>query len=603
MENKIINNNLKDIVNSLPSSPGVYQYYDKFNNLIYVGKAKNLKKRVKSYFIKIHDNYKTNLMVKKIEDIKYIQVSSESDALFLENNLIKEYQPKYNILLKDDKTYPWICIKNENYPRVFLTRNKLSDNSLYFGPYTSLSVVKTVLELITQIFKLRNCAYILTENNIKKNKFKVCLEYYIGNCDGPCIGKQNEQDYLINIDGIKNILKGNVSIVKNYLHEIMQNFSMESKFEYAQKTKEKIELIEKYQSKTVIVSPINNNIDVFTIVDDEDSAFVNYIKIIKGAVIKAHNVEIKKKLNEPYEEILPIAIIEIRNRMNSDSKEIIIPFNIEYKIKGIKFTVPKIGDKLYLLQLSLRNAKAYKSDVKRIQEKINPQKHINRILETIKKDLSLKELPRRIECFDNSNIQGKFPVGSCVVFENAKPKKSEYRHYNIKSVIGPNDYASIEEVVYRRYKRLIEEGIELPNLIVIDGGKGQLSSAAKSLKELNIYDKITVIGIAKKLEEIYIPEGKLPIYINKKSETLKVIQHIRDEAHRFGITFHKKIRSKDFIKSELKNIKGIGDITIKQLFLKFKTIDRIKTTNLNELKEIVGAKRAINIFEYFKCKN
>jgi len=600
MSKNIVENNLSAILDSLPGSPGVYQYFDKNSNLIYIGKAKNLKKRVKSYFNKTLDNYKTQVLVSKIFDIKYIEVNTESDALLLENNLIKKHQPKYNVLLKDDKTFPWICIKNEPFPRVFFTRNKINDQSFYFGPYTSVYMVKVLIDMIKQLFKLRDCNYYLSEENIQKNKFKVCLEFHIGNCDAPCVGKQSIEDYSNNIEGIKNILKGNIAIVKNYLKEKMINYAKEKKYEFAQLLKEKIEIIEKYQNKSVIVNPINTNIDVFSIVDDEKSAYVNFIKVVKGAVVQSQNIEIRKKLNESIEELLPISIIEIRTRLLSDSKEIIVPFKIDYKLSGVNFIIPKQGDKLKLFQLSLRNAKSYRNEMKRVREKVNPKKRIDRILEKIKKDLNLKELPVRIECFDNSNIQGSNPVAACVVFENAKPRKSEYRHFNIKSVVGPDDFASMEEVIYRRYKRLLEEKKELPQLIVIDGGKGQLNSAVKSLIKLDILDKIPIIGIAKKLEEIFVPREKLPIYIDKRSETLKIIQHIRDEAHRFGITFHKTKRSKDFIKTELQNIPGIGEKIIQNLLSEFKTVNNIKNSDIEKITKIAGEKKAKIIFEYFK---
>ncbi len=595
-----MNEHIKNIIKNLPDLPGVYQFFDNNGTIIYIGKAKKLKKRVSSYFSKNHDDSpKTRILVRKIADIKHIIVKTETDALLLENNLIKKYQPRYNVLLKDDKTYPWICIKNENFPRVFQTRNVVKDGSLYFGPYTSVSTVRAILHLIKKIYKLRTCRLNLTDENIKKNKFKVCLEYHINNCKAPCVGKQSAEDYNSKIDQIKHILKGNVASVIKYLNDEMLQYASKLEFEKAQKLKETIELLKHYQSKSTVVNASINDADVFTISDDNKYAYINYMRIINGAVIQSYTNEIKKKLDENKEEILLQSIIEIRNKFNSTSKEIIVPFELNYNIENVKITVPKIGDKKKLLELSQRNVMYFHKDRKKHRENLDPQKNIKRKLEVIKNDLRLKELPYHIEGFDNSNIQGTNPVASCVVFKNAKPAKKEYRHFKIKTVEGPNDFASMEEIIFRRYKRMLDEEKSLPQLIVIDGGKGQLAAAVKSLKKLNIYGKTAVIGIAKKLEEIYYPNDSYPLLLDKNSETLKLIQHIRNEAHRFGITFHRDLRSKNFITTELDNIKGIGSQTKQKLLTEFKTINNIKNANFEEISKLVGKHRAELIINYF----
>ncbi len=597
MNNKI--EILKKITADLPHKPGVYRFYDKDKNIIYIGKAKDLRKRVSSYFSKLHDSVKTRILVKKIDDISHIIVNNESDALLLENNLIKKYQPRYNVMLKDDKTYPWICIKNEEFPRVFQTRNIVKDGSKYYGPYTSVTMVRTLLELFRKLYPLRTCNLNLSQENIQNKKFKVCLEYHIDNCKAPCVGKQNSQDYMLGINHIKEILKGNIYSVIKYLKNLMQNYSAKLEFENAQIIKEKIQILEKFQSKSTVVSNTINDVDVFSISDDEKYAFINFLKVVNGAIIQAHTVEIKKKLDETKEELLPRMIIEIREKVFSNSKEIIVPFKPDFQIEGLKFIVPKIGDKKQLLELSTRNVKYFHRDRKKQIESINPDKNTDRKLETIKKDLRLQELPIHIEGFDNSNIQGTNPVASCVVFRKAKPSKKDYRHFKIKTVIGPDDFASMEEIIKRRYTRLLNEKQSLPQLIVIDGGKGQLNSAVKALKEINLYGKIAIIGIAKKLEEIYFPGDSIPLYLNKNSETLRVIQYIRNESHRFGITFHRKLRSKEFIKSELENIKGVGKHTQELLLKKFKSVKRIKELNKEELKEILGNKKSEIVYKYF----
>ena len=586
------------ILSVLPDSPGVYQFYNSLDEIIYVGKAKNLKKRVLSYFNRDHyENNKLKVLVGKIDRIEYIVVQTESDALLLENNLIKKYHPRYNVMLKDDKTYPWICVKNESFPRVFHTRNAINDGSKYFGPYTSVHMVKIMLDLISKLYPLRNCNLNLSRENVAKNKYKTCLEYHMGNCLAPCIGLQTEAEYDKSIENIKNILKGNIQEVIGYLNKLMNEYSGKFKFEDAQLVKEKTKILEKYKSKSTIVSPDLNNVDVFNILDDNNFAYVNFLKVVEGRIVQAHTVELKKKLDEKTKDLLIMAIIEIRERLASTSKEIITSINI--KLDNIKITVPLRGEKKSLLDLSERNLKYYRLEKQKKSEKKKEKHSGKRILEVIKKDLNLSELPEHIECFDNSNIQGTNPVAACVVFKNAKPSTKEYRHYNIKTVIGPDDYASMEEVVYRRYKRLIGENKSLPQLIVIDGGKGQLNAALKSLKELNINNKVSIIGIAKRLEEIFYPNDTIPLYLDKNSESLKVIQHIRNEAHRFGIKFHRNKRSGNFIKSELDNIPGIGHKTIEVLLTKFKTIKKIRSLSLDEISSEIGNTKAKLLFEYF----
>ena len=589
---------LESKVKSLPDTPGVYQYLDKENTIIYIGKAKNLKKRVLSYFTK-NQTGKTKILVKKIVDIKHFIVKTETDALLLENNLIKKYQPRYNVLLKDDKTYPWICIKNEAFPRVFQTRNIFKDGSIYFGPYTSVMMVRTILDLIKQLFSVRTCKHNLNEKNIINNKFKVCLDYHIGNCKAPCVGKQTTEDYNKDIAAIKEILKGNLSNVSKYLKSLMIEYSDKQEFEKANIIKEKLIVINNYQSKSTIVSNKINNVDVFSIIDDEKFGYVNYLKVVNGSIIQAHTVEIKKKLDEDINHILEIAIIDIRTRFESNSSEIILPFVPEFSLSDIKLTIPQRGDKLKLLELSKRNVLYFKKEkIKRLSN-IDPNKNTNKKLEQIQKDLHLNVLPKHIEGFDNSNIQGTNPVASCVVFKDAKPSKRDYRHFKIKTVEGPNDFASMEEIIYRRYKRMLDEDKNLPNLIVVDGGKGQLSSAVKSLKRLNLFGKIPIIGIAKRLEEIFFPGDNIPLYLDKNSSTLKVIQHIRNESHRFGINFHRDLRSKELIKTELDQIKGIGPKTIEMLLTEFKSVKNIRLKTLNEIANIIGLSKAKNVYEYF----
>ncbi|MFW5803944.1 MAG: excinuclease ABC subunit UvrC [bacterium] len=592
---------IRNIVQGLPENPGVYQYIDVHGKIIYVGKAKNLKKRVSSYFnSQGTKSQKINVMIRKIYDIKYIVVESESDALLLENNLIKKYQPRYNVNLKDDKTFPWICIKNEKFPRVFMTRDFIRDGSEYFGPYTSVGMVRTILEFIKQIYKLRTCNYNLDSDKIEEGKYKVCLEYHIGNCIAPCVGKQSEEEYNDSIAEIRELLKGNIGSLLKYLKELMQKYANEYEYEKADSIKNKIKLIEKYRSKSTVVNPSINNVDVFSIVQENDFAFVNFLRVVNGAIIQANTMELKKKLDEPEKDLLTIAMIEMKERVNSLSKEIIVPFEMDIEMEEFKFIVPKIGDKLKLLELSKRNARYYMEEqIKRRNSLKSYQDRIEGKLLIVKKDLRLNMLPIHIECFDNSNIQGSNPVASCVVFKNGKPSKLDYRHYNIKTVSGPDDFASMKEVVYRRYKRLQDENLNLPQLIVIDGGKGQLNAALKSLEELNLKGKIAIIGIAKRLEEIYFPGDEIPIYLDKNSITLKLIQHIRNEAHRFGINFHRSKRSKGMIDSELTHITGIGKDSIQKLLINFKTVENVRNAKFEELENVVKKAKAKIIWNYF----
>jgi excinuclease ABC subunit C len=583
---------IAQIVAALPYNPGVYQYYNSEGNLLYIGKAKNLKKRVSSYFNKLHDSHKTNVLVKQIADIKYIVVETEYDALLLENNLIKKHQPKYNILLKDDKTYPWIVIKHEDFPRVMVTRKPLKDGSIYFGPYASGTMMYTLLDLIKELFKLRTCNLQLTKTNIEKHKFRLCLEHHIGNCKGPCEGLQTREDYDESITAIKSILKGNINTVIDHLEQQMLSHATKYEFEQAQSYKEKIDALEKYKGRSVVVSPTIHHVDVFSFIDDQQGAFINYLRVISGAIIQSHTIELKRKLDETPSDLLLLAIAEVRERYQSDSKEIIVPFDLEIDIPGVMVTVPKIGDKKHLLDLSEKNARYFRKDRLEQADKLNPEHRIERLMEAMKKDLRLPVKPYHIECFDNSNFQGDYAVAAMSVFKNGRPSKSDYRHFNIKTVVGPDDFASMEEIIYRRYKRLLEEEKELPQLIVIDGGKGQLGAALNSLAKLDLRGKISIIGIAKKLEEIYYPGDPLPLYLDKKGETLRIIQQLRDEVHRFGITHHRNKRSKGVIKTELSDIKGIGDKLAEKLLREFKSVKRIKEASIEELTTLIGKAKA-----------
>lgn len=583
----------------MPSEPGVYRYYDKKGEILYVGKAKNLKNRVLSYFNKSQIGYKTRMMVSKIVRLETTVVNSEYDALLLENNLIKEYQPFYNILLKDDKSYPWICIKKEPFPRIFLTRNVIKDGSEYYGPYAKVKQAKTLIEVIKNIYKLRTCSLNLAPEKIKEGKYKVCLEYHIKNCAGPCEGLESEEEYAQKLNAIRGIIKGEFKAAREYLEAEMYNYAAKLEFENAQQSKEKLQILENYQTHTTIVSSNINDVDVFGIISDEAAAYVNYFKIKNGSIIQSYTTEIKKMLDETDEEILEEALIEIRNKFNSTSTEIFLPFHLNIEIPHVKLIVPKLGDKKRIVELSEKNAMEYRVEKLKQVQIVDPERHTNRIMAEMKKLLRLPEEPRHIEGFDNSNIQGTNPVSACVVFKDGKPSKADYRIFHVKTVEGPNDFATMEEVIYRRYSRLLDEGEPLPQLILIDGGKGQLSSAVKSLKLLGLYGKISIIGIAKRLEEIFFPEDPVPLYLDKKSETLKVLQWVRDESHRFGVKHHRTRRKNSTIKSELEEIPGVGEKTIQQLLSKLKSVKRIKEASLETLEEILGKSKAKAVWEHF----
>lgn len=595
---------LKEILRSLPQQPGVYQYYDENDKLLYIGKAKNLKKRVSSYFSKNrYDSGKTAALVRKITNIRFIIVETELDALLLENNLIKKYQPRYNIEWRDDKSYPFICIKKERFPRIFPTRNVVDDGSEYFGPYASVKRMHELLELIRQLYPLRNCNFSLSEKNIASGKFKVCLEYHLGNCKGACEGMETEAAYLSSVEQVRELLKGQMTPVLRSLKTEMKTAAEALQFEQANALKQKIHLLENYQTKSTIVSPTINNVDVFSIITEERYAFVNFMKVINGAIVQGHTLEFKKQLEESDLEVLQVAITELRQRFKSKSPQVIVPFDPEMEIEGLSFLVPQRGDKKKLLDLSLQNVKFFMLERRRQVERVDPDRHKKRLLNQMKKDLRLPELPVHIECFDNSNIQGTHPVAACVVFKDGKPSKKDYRHFNIKTVEGPNDFASMEEVLLRRYGRLKKEGASLPQLIIVDGGKGQLSAAVKSLDELELRGKISIIGIAKRLEELYYPGDPVPLYLDKKSETLKVIQHLRNEAHRFGITHHRNKRSKTAIASELTNIKGIGEQSAQALLRHFKSVKRLKEANEKALLEVVDQRKAKLLLAHFNNAN
>ena len=590
---------LQAILKTLPAKPGVYQYFDEKGKVIYVGKAKNLKSRVSSYFnADTHHGAKITYLVRKIADIKVIVVKTEIDALLLENSLIKKFQPRYNIMLKDDKTYPWIVVKNEPFPRVFSTRNVIKDGSQYFGPYASGRMMHTMLDMIYQLFTIRTCKLKLSQENIQAGKFDVCLEYHIGNCQGPCVGKQSEDEYMADIKAVKDILRGNITIVIKNLKKLMMEFAEKMEFEKAQQMKEKIALLENYQSKSSVVSNTVEDADVFTLIPEGNKAYVNYLKVVQGAVVQSHSVELQSHLDESEEEMLSHAILDIRTRFYSASKEIIVQKPIALTLPHAKIVVPQRGDKKTLLELSHRNAKFFMLDLRKRRDLVDPNRHGNRIMEQLKKDLRMKELPEHIECFDNSNFQGDFAVAACVVFKNAKPSKKDYRHFNIKTVEGPDDFASMEEIIHRRYSRLIKENQALPQLIIIDGGKGQLSAAVKSLTKLELRKKITVIGIAKKLEEIYFPGDSIPLYLDKKSESLKLIQHARDEAHRFGITHHRNQRSKASTKTSLESIPGVGPATVEQLLKEFKSQKRMKAAGQQAIEKLIGKHKGALVWEF-----
>jgi excinuclease ABC subunit C len=588
-----------DLVKKLPQKPGVYEFFNSNGEIIYVGKAKNLKKRVTSYFNGSEfKGYKHNALVNKIVDIRYIIVENESEALLLENNLIKEYQPRYNILLKDDKTYPWICIKNERFPRVIATRNYITDGSEYFGPYTSGLMVKTLLELIRQLYKLRTCNLLLCEEFIINKKYTRCLEFQLGNCLAPCEGLQSEEEYNQGIQQIREILKGNLQVVIKHLYGMMQKYAKTMMFEQAGIIKNKIGILEKFKGKSTIVNPRINDVDVFSIIDDEDSSYINFLKVVQGAIVQAHNVEVIKRVEEDKHEILVSVVFDLRRRFNSQASEVIVPFKPAIDLDKVKFSVPVRGDKLKLLELSERNAASYKSDILLAKAADKRFDKDDKLLFQLKEDLRLLKTPELIECFDNSNIQGSNPVASCVVFKNGRSLKSAYRHFNIKHVTGPNDFASMEEILFRRYKRALDENNQLPDLVIIDGGKGQLNAAVKILRQLNLYGQISIIGIAKRLEEIYVPEDPVPLYINKNSTSLRLIQRIRDEAHRFGITFHRLKRSKSQIDSVFNHIPGIGEKTRDKILNAESDIHKLKAMDMVQLEKIAGKRAAKILSEY-----
>lgn len=593
-----MNDEIKNSLAVIPHQPGCYQFIDEKGTVIYVGKAKDLKKRVSSYFNKQQEHPKTRILVRNIRKIKYIVVNTEEDTFLLENNLIKEFRPRYNVMLKDDKSYPSIVIKNEYFPRVYKTRNIVKDGSRYFGPYTSVQSVNALLGIFRSVYKVRTCRLNLSPENIAAGKFKVCLQYHIKKCKGPCEGLQSLEDYNRNIAEITEILKGNITIIEKQIREEMQALADELRFEEAQELKEKLILIQNFREKSQVVSNFGYNLDVFALEQDEQAAYINYLHVVNGAINQAYTFEYRKKLDETKEELLGLGIVEMRQRFGSNSKEIIVPFLPDLKLADVSFTIPQRGDKRTLLQLSEKNVKQYKLDKLKKAEMLNPDQRATRILKGVQKDLRLKEMPWHIECFDNSNIQGTHPVAACVVFKKAKPAKKEYRHFNVKSVTGPDDYASMREIVERRYSRLLNEGAPLPQLIVIDGGKGQLHAAVESLQKIGLYGKIAVIGIAKRLEEIYYPGDSVPLYIDKNSETLKLIQQLRDEAHRFGITFHRQKRSKSQIRSELDDLKGIGRETKKKLLTRFKSIKRIREATDEEITELIGKSKATLIREW-----
>jgi excinuclease ABC subunit C len=594
-----LSTHIQSIIKTLPDGPGVYQYYDREGTLLYVGKAKNLKKRVTSYFTKEHDNARLRILVRKIADIKTTKVNTELDALLLENNFIKNLKPKYNVSLRDDKTYPWIVLKKERFPRLYYTRQFVKDGSEYFGPYPSVQVMHALLDLIRQLYPLRTCSYDLSEQNIEKKKFRACLEYHIGRCKAPCEEKQHVEEYNTNIKHIREIIKGDIHFAIRDLKKQMQQFSEEMQFEKAEELRRKIDMLERYQSKSTVVHPSITDTDVFAIISDEKAAYVSFFKIINGSIVQAQTIELKKHIEESDEEMLVFAINEIRNRFNSQSKEIIVPFEPEFKFPDARYYVPKIGDKKKLIDLCSNNAEAYKREREKQIAFTDPERHTSRIMQQMMKDLRMKEEPRRIEGFDNSNIHGEYAVSAMPVFIDGKPAKKEYRHFNVKTVEGPDDFATMEEVIFRRYSRVLAENSPMPQLIVIDGGKGQLSAAMKSLGKLGLIGKVAVIGIAKKLEEIYFPGDSIPLYLDKRSETLRIIQQIRDEAHRFGITHHRSKRSRETFKSELSEIKGVSDKTAQKLLTELKSVKQIKETPLEELARIIGPAKAKLVFDFF----
>jgi excinuclease ABC subunit C len=594
---------IESILERLPEKSGVYRYLDKEGTIIYVGKAKNLKRRVSSYFQKEQDHPRILLLLRNIADIQFTIVDTEYDALLLENNLIKEYQPKYNVQLKDDKTYPWLCLSNEPFPRLYATRRKTDEKARYFGPYTSVKFMKTILDTVSELYLLRDCKLNLTEANINAKKYKACLNYHIKKCMGICIGKQSQEAYMDNIQQAINIIQGHTALVINNLKKKMMAYANEMEFEKAHEIKMKALLLEKYQTKSTIVNSTISNVDVFNIVEDMTSAYVCYFHVVNGSIIKTQALTIKYQLNETIVEALLYAIIELRKTAQSMAHEIIVPFDLDFEMKGVRITIPKRNEKEKLLMLALRNAMAYMYEMQKQKEFSNPETHKKQLLETIQRDLSLPYPPAYIECFDNSNIQGSYAVAAMVCFRGGKPSKKEYRIFNIQSVDKPDDFATMREVIRRRYSRLLKEEEPLPDLIVVDGGKGQISAAYSALEELALEDKIPLIGIAKRLEEIYRPNDAIPLFIDKKSETQRVIQHLRDEAHRFGIMHHRQRRDKSMTQSELTCIKGIGNTTAEKLLSVFRSVNIIKQASMEELELIIGKDKATTVYNYYQAEN
>lgn len=595
-----VRENLKMKIGVLPDSPGVYMYFDSEEKIIYVGKAKRLKRRVSSYFNRVHSVARTNILVKNIHDLKYIVVDSEEDALHLENSLIKEHKPRYNVLLKDDKSYPWICVTNELYPRVFLTRETPSRGAKYYGPYSNVGVARTVIELIRELYPIRTCRHVITQDTIERGKIGLCLQYHIKNCKGCCTGNISVDDYRKYIDEIRQILSGNTQQLCDYLVDEMGRLASELKFEEAQIIKEKFDLVDKYRAKSVIVSSHITDVDVYAIHRDETCAYINYLHLRNGAIVQCLTLEYSVKLQETDEELLSMAMAELIEKFDRKPHEVIVPAVPETEMEGVQFIVPKIGDKKKLLDIALKNAKQFMIDKLSSSEKLNPQQRTMRVLTTMQRDFRLDVLPRHIECFDNSNIQGTNPVASCVVFKDAVPSKKDYRHFNIKTVEGPDDFASMKEVLTRRYTRLMSEGEELPQLVIVDGGKGQLSAAVEAFTEMGIRGKVALVGIAKRLEEIYFPGDSVPLYIDKNSESLRVVQRLRDEAHRFGITHHRNRRSKGQTVSVLDGIKGVGEVTRETLIKHFKSLKRLRAASENEIAAVVGVAKAKIIVEGLK---
>ncbi len=593
---------IREQIKNLPDKPGIYQFIDREKKIIYIGKAKNLKKRVSSYFSKVPDNAKLAVLVRKIKHIEHLVVDTESDALLLENNLIKKHLPRYNVLLKDDKTFPWICIKNEPFPRIFTTRKLIQDGSRYFGPYTSGKIWKNMIGLIRSVYKIRTCSLNLSEKNVQAGKYKVCLEYHIGNCRGPCIGEQSEKNYNEQVEQIVQILNGHTQAVIKILTEKIKGHSNLYQYEEAASFNEQLEMLKIFQAKSTIVNNKIKDLDVFSIVSDERAGYVNFLKVVRGAVIQAHSMELKKRLGETDEELLSMAIVEMRERISSRAGELLVPLTVDYPFENVKISIPQRGDKKTLLDLSTRNAKYFKLERQKQQIKHMPSSRVSRKLEVLRKDLRMENIPSHIECFDNSNTQGDNPVAACVVFKNAVPSKKDYRHFNIKTVIGADDFASMAEVVLRRYKRLLDEHQSLPQLVIVDGGKGQLNAAMKSFEELKLRGTITLIGIAKRLEEIYFPGDPVPLYLDKNSESLKLIQHLRNEAHRFGITHHRGKREKDLFHSELDDIKGIGEKTREALLNHFDSVEIIRKSSKEDIEVVIGASKAEKIRKYFSEK-